>query len=261
MLRLPDGGSLALPVYNPVRSFVQPTASTATTFIFHTKRAMSNSMPSQTSFLATEEPDDALCRHFSLAKTTLPSNTPLQPSYTMELIAPVLYLPTHLLAVKLPAPQSVTMLLPIDAHLYHSTFDNASILPQTGPDTPPPSPSLDSAKQAFVVTLPVVPVPAIPHPASLSLVLLFGLGLETDRNLLATQLLPSEAIAEFPNAAAMAGVVSHLRTPDFDRYWALNQGAWKNTLALAARDANLTELVPMTLKVVADARKLRIRRW
>ncbi|KAJ7057176.1 hypothetical protein C8F01DRAFT_345452 [Mycena amicta] len=218
-------------------------------------------MPPQT-FLATEEPLDALCHHFSLAKASLPPNTAVQASYTMQVIAPVVRMPTHLLAVLPPPndPLAPTLLVPVDAHLYHRTFDNATFIPQPPPGVPHPAPFLDPTTQALLVNLPVIPV-TVPHAPSFALLLLFGLGLETDRNLLAAHLLPPEAIGEFPNAAAMSGVVSRLRSSQFDAYWHLNQGLWKNILALAATNPHLGELVPMTLKVVADARKLRIRRW
>ncbi|KAF7292770.1 hypothetical protein MIND_01175600 [Mycena indigotica] len=187
---------------------------------------------------------------------------PSPPTHTIPLVAPVSRLPTHLLAV-VPSPndrRTPTLLIPVDANLFHEVFDNTTFIPQLPPDTPPPSPTFNPATEAFTATVPVLPV-VVPHAPSLALLLLFGLGLETDRNMLAAHLLPAEAIAEFPNAAAMSGVVSRLPTTQFDFYWEMNQGLWRNTLALAARNAHLTELVPITLKVVADARKLRIRRW
>ncbi|KAF7329975.1 hypothetical protein MKEN_00261500 [Mycena kentingensis (nom. inval.)] len=202
----------------------------------------------------------ALWHHYSLCPISLPPNVPVQTAYTAQVLASSTRarLPTHLLALPTTTPNGPsTILLPVDANAYHDAFENASLVPQT---TNRPTPIVDPATQLPLLTLPVIPV-SVPHAPSLALVLLFGLGLETDRNVLATHLLPDEAIGEFPNAAAMSGVVSRLRTPQFDFYWELNQGVWKNTLCLAAKSAQLAELVPMTLKVVADARKMRIRRW
>ncbi|KAJ7216480.1 hypothetical protein GGX14DRAFT_562041 [Mycena pura] len=215
-----------------------------------------------TSFLANREPLDALCHHFSLAKASFPANTPLPSTLDMHLIAPASRLPTHILAI-LPAedkPHVPPLLVPVDAFLYHQTFDSAAFVPQLPPGTPPPTPHLDPASQRPALALPVVPVHA-PHALSLPLLLLFGAGLETDSNLLAARILPPDVIGEFPNAAAMATVMSRLPEGPFQFYLMLNHGLWKNTLALAPRDTALVELVRITYKVVADARRLRMRRW
>ncbi|KAJ6591193.1 hypothetical protein DFH09DRAFT_1026243 [Mycena vulgaris] len=214
------------------------------------------------SFLANEEPLDALCHHFSLVKTLFPSNTPLQPTFDMQF---EMQFPsggrmaTHVLAI-LPQdgnPSVPPLMVPIDAHLYHQCFGRADLLPQP---TPVPIPHLVPGTQIHSVTLPVISM-SPPHGLSIPLVLLFGLGLETDLNLLASRILPPEVIGEFPNAAAMSTVMSRLKEAQFDWYLRSNQGMWKNILALAPRNTALVELVQTAYKVVADARRMRVRRW
>ncbi|KAJ7173131.1 hypothetical protein C8R43DRAFT_681840 [Mycena crocata] len=214
------------------------------------------------SFLTSEDPLDALCHHFCVSAALFPSNTPLQPTFNMQLIAPISRMPTHVLAILPPdgSPKVPPLMVPVDAHLYHQCFSNSDFLPQLAPGTPAPTPYLDPGAQLPSVTLPVIPVNA-PHAISIPLLLLFGLGLETDRNLLAARILPPEVIGEFPNGAAMSTVMSRLREPQFDWYLRYNQGIWKNILALAPRNTALVELVQTAYKVVADARRMRVRRW
>jgi len=212
------------------------------------------------SFLAKEDPLDALCHHFALAKALFPSNVPLQPTFDMSLIAPASRMPTHVLAILPPEdnPRVPTLMVPVDAHLYHQCFGGADLLPQLPPGTPAPVPYLDPGAQLPSVTLPVVPVTA-PHGLSIPLVLLFGLGLETDLNLLAQRMLPAQVIGEFPHAPAMAGVMSKLPEAQFHWYLEYTQGIWKNILALAPRNTDLVALVKTAYKVVADARRMRSR--
>ncbi|KAJ6481815.1 hypothetical protein C8R45DRAFT_871809 [Mycena sanguinolenta] len=213
------------------------------------------------SYLANEHPLDALCHHFSLARTSFPPNTPLHPTFDMQLIAPVSRSPTHALAL-LPVdnnPNIPPLMVPVDAHLYHQSFGNVDLLPQVAPGHPPPAPHPVPGSPSPAVTLPVVPVNA-PHGLSIPLLLLFGLSLETDRNLASRILLPPEAIGEFPNALEMSSVMSRLPESQFEWYFRYNQGLWKNILALAPRNTAFVELVQMTYKVVADARRMRLRR-
>ncbi|KAF8178121.1 hypothetical protein K438DRAFT_1278659 [Mycena galopus ATCC 62051] len=213
------------------------------------------------SYLANENPLDALCHHFSLARTSFPPNTPLQPTFDMQIIAPVSRMPTHVLAV-LPTdhdPSIPPLMVPVDARLYHQSFGNVDLIPQMALGHPPPVPHRVPGAQYPSITLPVIPVNT-PHGLSIPLLLLFGLYLETDRNLASQILLPPEAIGEFPNAVEMAGCMSRLHEPQFDWYFRYNQGLWKNILALAPRNNAFVELVQTTYKVVADARRMRLRR-
>ncbi|KAJ7777930.1 hypothetical protein DFH07DRAFT_796712 [Mycena maculata] len=216
----------------------------------------------RTSFLANEEPLDALCHHFSLAKALFPSNTPLQPTFDMQIIAPASRMPTHVLAIlppeDNPRPRVPTLMVPVDAHMYHQCFGGADLLPQLAPGAPASVPHFDPGAQIPSVTLPVVPVNA-PHGVSIPLLLLFGLGLETDLNLLATRLLPANAIGEFPNAAECSRVMSRMSDAEFQWYLQYNLGIWKNILVLAPRNVELVGLVQTAYKVVADARRMRGR--
>ncbi|KAJ7792250.1 hypothetical protein B0H14DRAFT_172109 [Mycena olivaceomarginata] len=215
------------------------------------------------SFLDNENPLDALCHHFSVARVSFPPNTPLQPTFAMQLITPVSRMPTHVLAV-LPAdnnPNVPPLMVPVDAHLYHQSFDNVDFLPQGTLSAPPPVPYQVPSTQppSMFISLPVVPVNA-PHGLSIPLLLLFALGFETDRNLASRILLPPEVIGEFPNAMEMCSIMSRLAEPQFEWYLRYNQGLWKNVLALAPRNTAFVELIQTTYKVVADARRLRLRR-
>jgi hypothetical protein len=91
------------------------------------------------------------------------------------------------------------------------------------------------------------------------LLLLFGLGLETEPNLLACRLLPANVIEEFPNASAMAYVLSRLRDDRFEQLLRYNQGIWKNILALGLKNAVLVEMVQTVWNVTAEARRIRQR--
>ncbi|KAF7366431.1 hypothetical protein MSAN_00900000 [Mycena sanguinolenta] len=195
------------------------------------------------SYLANENPLDALCHHFSLARALFPPNTPLHPTFDMQVIAPVSRSPTHALAL-LPVdnnPNIPPLMVPVDAYLYHQSFGNVDLLPQVAPSHPPLAPHPVPGSQSLAITLPVVPV-------------------KTDRNLASRILLPPEAIGEFPNALEMSSVMSRLPESQFEWYFRYNQGLWKNILALAPRNTAFVELVQMTYKVVADARRMRLRR-
>ncbi|KAJ7701837.1 hypothetical protein B0H17DRAFT_1044879 [Mycena rosella] len=212
-----------------------------------------------TSFSTNEDALDVLCHHFSLVKRLFPPNTPLQPTFEMQLTGPASRMATHVLAVR-PSdgnPKSPLLMVPVDGPLYHQCFGRADFVPQS---TTAPAPHLLAGAQLPSVTLPVIPV-EVPHGASLPLVLLFGLGLETDLNLLASRILPPEVIGEFPNAAAMSTVMSRYKEHLFDWYLQYNQGMWKNILALGPRNTALVELVQTAYKVLADARRMRVRRW
>lgn len=169
------------------------------------------------------------------------------------------HMPSHVLAVfqANANPTPPPSMLPIDAALYENGFRVELNLPQAPPGSTSPIPCLDST-QKLVVTLPVVPL-SVPHAPSLPLLLLFGMGLETQPNLLAWRLLPANVVEEFPNAAAMAQVLSRLREDRFEQIFRYNQGMWKNVLALGLRSPDLVELVQTVWNVTADARKIRQR--
>jgi hypothetical protein len=167
-------------------------------------------------------------------------------------------MPTHLFAVVgTNADQSIPpLMVPTDADLYADGF-RVELLPATPPETPP-VPQTIPQSQSQVVTLPVVPI-SVPHVPSMPLLLLFGLGFETQTNLMAWRLLPPHVIGEFPNAAAMAQVMAHLGDEQFRRHLSYNHGLWKNVLALGIKDTRIVELVQTAWNVTAEARRLRQR--
>ncbi|TFK31713.1 hypothetical protein BDQ12DRAFT_93371 [Crucibulum laeve] len=212
----------------------------------------------RTSYLAmSEEPLDALCHHFNVSRVNFSGG--MIPS-TIDM--PVLrdaHMPTHVLAV-LP-PDGITsppLMLPIDAGLYDEGFRDGLALPESPPGTAAPVPRLHESTQTLIVTLPVVSL-TVPHPASLPLLLLFGLGLETQPNYLAWRLLPAQVVGEFPNASAMAHVFSRFREETFEQCFRYTQGIWKNVLALGLKRAKIVELVHTAWNVTAEARRLRQR--
>ncbi|KAJ7628661.1 hypothetical protein FB45DRAFT_918904 [Roridomyces roridus] len=211
------------------------------------------------SFLAMEDPLDALCHHFSLTKALLPPNARIPPTFDMTLSAPPSRQPTHLFAILPPEDNArvPTLMIPVSAGLYGQSFA-ADLLP-AGTALPVPHIQNGNGAQPPCVTLPVVPVSA-PHSLSIPLVLLFGLGLETDRNLLAQRMLPAQVIGEFPHFPAMVGVMAKLPEQQFEWYLGYTHGMWKNVLALAPKDAGLVEFVQMAHKVIVEAGRLRGRR-
>lgn len=182
----------------------------------------------------------------------------MEPSETFDL--PVIrdaHMPSHVLAVFHSGNPNPTLMLPIDATLFDHGFRTDLNLPPAPPGSTSPIPHFDSTGK-LVVSLPVIPL-TIPHAPSLSLLLLFGMTLETQPNLLAWRLLPANVVEEFPNAAAMALVLSRLREDRFEQIFKYNQGIWKNVLALGLRNPELVELVQTVWNVTADARRIRQR--
>lgn len=167
-------------------------------------------------------------------------------------------MPTHVLQIiESEADLAQPLMAPIDANLFALGF-RSPIVPAPPPGTTSPVPHFTSNSQTQVVTLPVVQI-TVPHVGSIPLLLLFGLGLETDPNLMAWRLLPVEVIEEFPNAAAMSGVMSHIGDDRLKQYAILNQGLWKNVLAWGLRDPKITQIVQTAWNVTAEARRIRHR--
>jgi hypothetical protein len=79
-------------------------------------------------------------------------------------------------------------------------------------------------------------------------------------NTLASRLLPAEVIEEFPNAAAMSGVMAKMCSEDeLGKYIDHNRGLWKNTLALGPKDTKVVELVQTAWNVTIEARRINER--
>lgn len=169
-------------------------------------------------------------------------------------------MPSHVLALYQSTTTSSTLplMVPVDAAMYTNGF-RVDLIPPATPGTTSPVPYNDPSSGVQTVALPVVPA-LVPHVASIPLLLLFGLKLETQTNLLALRLLPPQVIEEFPNAAAMAQVMSLLPEDEIHRRVIYNQGIWKNVLALDVKDASIVELIQTAWNVTAEARRLR-QRW
>ncbi|KAJ4490380.1 hypothetical protein J3R30DRAFT_3653708 [Lentinula aciculospora] len=208
------------------------------------------------SLLGSTEPVDALCHHFNVVKTSLTSGIPL-PRYFDMLITRDAHMPSHALALYQSTTTSFIqpLIVPIDVDMYNNGF-RVDLIPPAAPGSTSPVPYRDSTSGALTVSLPVVPI-SVPHIASIPLLLLFGLGLETQSNFLALHLLPPQVISEFPNSAEMAREMSLLADEEFQQRLRYNQGMWKNILALDVKDSKIVELVQTAWNVTAEARRLR----
>lgn len=171
------------------------------------------------------------------------------------------HMPTHVLAVTQtdqPQPASTPpLMLPIDATLFARGFRLELNTTPAPPGSTTPIPRyVDATTQ--VVNLPVIEI-SVPHVSTLPLLLLYGMGLEVETNLLSWILLPVNVVEEFPNAAAMSLVLSRYRDDRFERVYWHNQGVWKNVLALGLNDATLDQLVETAWNVTVEARRIRQR--
>ena len=172
------------------------------------------------------------------------------------------YMPTHVLAVTSPDqnPSTPPVMIPIDITLFEQGFRFDLDIPPPSPSTTAPVPykHTQGDSQILVVALPVHFL-VVPHVNSLPLVLLFGMKLETHLNFLAWSLLPVNVVEEFPNAAAMALILSRLPDDQFDRTYRHNYGIWKNTLALGFTDPKIDDVVHTAWNITAEARRVRQR--
>ena len=202
----------------------------------------------------------ALCRHFNL-HPTIPESPDVGPTFNMQVLRDA-HMPTHVLAVTSPDYNSSSppVMLPIDATLFEQEFRFDLNIPPAPPGTlsPIPHTHIVGDSQVLMVTLPVLPI-TVPHVTSLPLLLLFGMKLETQPNLLAWSLLPVNVVEEFPNAAAMALVLSRSHADRFDRTYRHNQGIWKNVLALGIKDQSIAGVIQTAWNVTAEARRIRQR--
>lgn len=219
------------------------------------------------SLLINQEPLDALCRHFNVAKTSYHEG-PLGERFEMTLtsLSANLY-PTHVLAVTHTnaPPNSPRLMLPVDSGLYARGFDPDLAWPSDDPPEETPMGTATDDASAPVSTdgdislsLPVVQL-TVPDLTSLPLLLLFGLGLETDTNLLPWRLLPSQVVEEFPAPAAMAQIFARFREEHFERFHMYIHGIWKNILALGLKNNQVVEIVSTAWSVASEARRIRQR--
>ncbi|KAF9540946.1 hypothetical protein CPC08DRAFT_770706 [Agrocybe pediades] len=106
------------------------------------------------------------------------------------------------------------------------------------------------------VSLPVIRL-QVPHVRSLPLLLLYGMGLETNTNILAYALLPVQVVEEFPNSAEMAMILARHRESMFDGIYKHNFGMWRNALKLGVVDTELMKILHTAWNISAEAKKLR----
>lgn len=181
------------------------------------------------------------------------------------------------------------LVIPISVETFSNsfTYDIAQISNElSAPGTPFPVPFWDATTRTQAVTVPLIPL-HVPHPTSIPLLLLFGLGLHRSisqatsdgahpgrspkltrfdhatvatKGLLAPYLLPIPVIEEFPAGAAMAETMARLCTDDeLQRAFAHNQGLWRNVLLLGPRDGALVDMVGTAWNVTKEAKRMRER--
>ena len=203
----------------------------------------------------------ALCRHFNLYPTVPESIDAIGATFNMQ-VSRDAHMPSHVLAVTSPGqnPSMLPVMIPIDITLFEQgfRFDLEIPLPAPGSIAPVPHLQTQGDSQILMVALPVHFL-VVPHVTSLPLVLLFGMKLETQLNLLAWSLLPVNVVEEFPNPAAMALILSRIPDDQFGRTYRYNHGLWKNTLALGFTDTKIDDVVSTAWNVTGEARRIRQR--
>ncbi|KAK0484656.1 hypothetical protein IW261DRAFT_1359865 [Armillaria novae-zelandiae] len=201
-----------------------------------------------------EDPLRLLHHHLNVQMISSPPLNPTSLPATIDMKAlSENNLPTHVIV--LFPPRRPPVLIPIDADRYTHGFRAELVSPPSTRAAP-----YRSASNELRITLPLTPpLTIVPHPASLALLLLFGMGLETCQNDLAYRMLPASVVDEFPNAAAMAQVMSLSGDEEFDTRVQFNMGLWRNILGLGIKDTKIAELVRTAVGVTSEARKLRAR--
>jgi hypothetical protein len=207
--------------------------------------------------LLGKDPLDALCRHFNVVKKSFSPGTTL-PSYFDMPIMRDAHMPSHVFALypnTTTTSSTLPLMVPVDAGMYSNGFRD-DLIPPAIPGSLAPVPYPHPNTGIFTVSLPVVPT-SVPHVPSVPLLLLFGLRLETQTNLLALHLLPPQVIEEFPHAAAMAQVMSLLSDAELEQRARYNQGIWQNVLALGVKDTSIVQLIRTAWTVTVEAQRLR----
>ncbi|TFK29513.1 hypothetical protein FA15DRAFT_700103 [Coprinopsis marcescibilis] len=209
--------------------------------------------------LANETPYDALCHYFNVSSPRVIDyfTIPTVLSMSVRNSNGQSLMPTHILAAiptnPNPSHPVPPILLPINATLYQRGFDSDAEFLSAGSTT--------LAYTSTTITLPVIQFP-VPHPPSLSLLLLFAMRLETQHGGLGNNLLPTDIIGNFPDQLAMASSLAAKKQVEFDRVYGFVQGVWHNILALGYRDGagggvKIVELVKNVRKVVGAGARIR----
>jgi hypothetical protein len=172
-------------------------------------------------------------------------------------------MPTHVLALSRLQMSETSRPLMVPIHAQKWGEKMTTPIPSTPPGSPLPIPRWDTTRTrpCQVITLPVVPL-EVPHPESVAILLLFALGLEPLPNMLASCLLPSDAVGEFPAASEMSNAMANNHSIDeISGYVEQNRRIWENALNLGVRDRKIIDMVGKAWKVTARARdKLNYRR-
>lgn len=211
------------------------------------------------SFFARGSALDALCHHFNVRPTAHPGGD-LGSTFDMHVVRDA-HMPTHVLATTQPDqnPSIPPLMLPIDLTLFEHGFPIELNIPPAVPGTAPiPRLVPVGGSRVLMVNLPIVPL-TIPHVNSLPILLLYGMRLETDTNILSFELLPVNVVEEFPNAAAMSTVLARHPSEVFENTYRHNQGLWKNILSMGLNHTRILELVQMVWNITAEARRIRYR--
>ena len=198
----------------------------------------------------------ALCLHYGVVKTTVGAGQPLPQTLDIEVVRNA-QLPTHVLALSrlqtsAAGPGSYPLMVPMDAERWHKKLTTP--LPIAPPGPTAPAPHWDATRSRQVITLPVVPL-EVPHPETVPILLLFALGLEPLPNMLASCLLPPDAVGEFPAASEMSNVMAKNHSiAEIIAYVEQNRHIWKNALNLGVKDEKIINMVGKAWKVTARAR-------
>ncbi|TFK67646.1 hypothetical protein BDN72DRAFT_89903 [Pluteus cervinus] len=167
----------------------------------------------------------ALCDYFGISPMQVP--TPLSQVLQVPIIRSGRHRPTHLLALRNPDPGSVAqMIVPIDSARYDGGFSSGA---HRLSEMYPPSPTTEELSAASLM-LRVVPL-QVPDPASMPLLLIFGMGFETNPNTMGANLLPGAVIGEFPHLAEMVNAMVKWEAREVTARHNFISGLWKNVLA------------------------------
>jgi hypothetical protein len=200
----------------------------------------------------------ALCLHHNVVKAVAAAGHPLPQTLDMEVIRNG-QLPTHVIAlspiqVSAAGQGSYPLMLPIVAEIWGRKLTTPLPVAPSGPTQPAPRWDATQQRLRQLITLPVIPL-EVPHPETVPILLLFALGLEPLPNMLASCLLPADAVGEFPAAYEMSNVMAKNHSiVEIISYVEQNRHIWENALNLGVKDEKIISIVGKAWKVTARAR-------